>query len=490
MKKTLISLCGAALLALSAGPVWADSFLTLGKTPLRSSPSLGSDALITTDRGWLLHGCPVGDSAPGWYEVTEFLKEVGKGFAYVHMSFPQAAGYAYIEAEDILLVPDQGEKVFPSEDAYTPSGDSEGLIPLGTGNIKLPFGWNSLPYLHQADFTPVFTAEPSQGTVNGAPCGIIFNTMEKDQVNSWQYAVRATVETDGRSLPMTGTLTLKKAADFDRDAPGMENAFTGQPGRSTLPLIVNGFVSADLDLQEADGAGRLKGILTAYYRYSDTGFEVRLNNLPKHLDNPHYRNLFFTGEWLAASSRQEPARGGAEPLQKFKEVNGKLWKMLTYADNMGYHALILSHRPDYQSTPDPAYPDFICGNGDLYAYNYLDESGGPTLIWQIHDYVHDCEASVTTEFAEENPVITDLDGNGVSEVWIVYYIGCRGDISPEGMKIIMFEGSRKYALRGETLIQMPGMEMGGDYEADPAFNSAPPAFLQYARQLWQKNMRR
>ncbi|MCR5563909.1 MAG: hypothetical protein K6F46_11205, partial [Desulfovibrio sp.] len=86
--------------------------------------------------------------------------------------------------------------------------------------------------------------------------------------------------------------------------------------------------------------------------------------------------------------------------------------------------------------------------------------------------------------------ITDLDGNGVSEVWITYYVSCHGDVSPDGMKVLMYEGGKKHALRGETFLHVDGMDMGGSYKADPAFNEAPAPIRRFADELWRRNMRR
>ncbi len=194
---------------------------------------------------------------------------------------------------------------------------------------------------------------------------------------------------------------------------------------------------------------------------------------------------------LALTAAPAFADGGVHPLQGDSGVQGKLWKETSYTDSRGRHMVILTHTGLYQSRPDAANPDFICGNGDLYAYGYdNDGAASPTLVWRIHDYVHDCGTSATAEFSQDSPVITDLDGNGVSEVWITYYVGCRGDVSPEGMKILMHEGGKKYALRGETFVHVDGMDLGGVYKADPAFAAAPAAFRQFAGQLWRKNMHR
>ena len=41
--------------------------------------------------------------------------------------------------------------------------------------------------------------------------------------------------------------------------------------------------------------------------------------------------------------------------------------------------------------------------------------------------------------------ITDLDGDGLAEVWLAYEMWCKGDVSPSKLKVIMYEGSRKHA---------------------------------------------
>ena len=173
---------------------------------------------------------------------------------------------------------------------------------------------------------------------------------------------------------------------------------------------------------------------------------------------------------------------------------GKLLKKVTYSDKNGSHLLLLTHTGLYQSRTDPSMPDTIFSNGDIYAYDYLTRSteafskdSPQSLLWQMHDYVHACEASATAEFAAQSPIVTDLDHNGVSEVWLVYYVGCRGDVSPDGMKILLYEGGKKYALRGETFVHVDGMDLGGTYTADPAFQGAPQAFKRFADQLWQQN---
>ena len=163
-----------------------------------------------------------------------------------------------------------------------------------------------------------------------------------------------------------------------------------------------------------------------------------------------------------------------------EEVKGKVLKEVPYKDSRGDNVVILS-RSDR---------DGDTRSSDLYVYGYANDGASHSLSWKMYDYIHECPVDLTADFSGQSPIITDLDKNGISEVWLVYYIGCRGDVSPDTMKIIMYEGNKKYALRGETYLAFDGMEMGGKYTADPAFDTAPAAFRQYADKLWQKYKKR
>src|SRR5438045_6272198 len=91
-------------------------------------------------------------------------------------------------------------------------------------------------------------------------------------------------------------------------------------------------------------------------------------------------------------------------------------------------------------------------------------------------------------FVDKAFAVTDLDKNGVAEVWVMYKNSCHGDVSPVTTKIIMYEGTKKYALRGESRVKVSATDYeGGSYILDDNFKNGESAFRKYAEKLWAQN---
>ncbi len=185
------------------------------------------------------------------------------------------------------------------------------------------------------------------------------------------------------------------------------------------------------------------------------------------------------------------AAGAREPSPPvpsgFPGIQGKVVRTASYADRSGRHTVVLTHSGYRQARPDPRDPGTVAVSADLRAYDFTRRGG--ELVWRMHDYVHGCVTSATAEFSADSPVITDLDRDGITEVWLIYYTGCHGDVSPDTMKILMYEGGRKHAMRGKTFVHVDGMDMGGRYVEDAAFAGAPAPIRRFARSLWKRHMR-
>ena len=130
-------------------------------------------------------------------------------------------------------------------------------------------------------------------------------------------------------------------------------------------------------------------------------------------------------------------------------------------------------------------------NKDLRAYRFLKVDGQWEEVWRVYDMVFECKNKPVAEFVREAFTITDLDGDGVAEIWLMYIKSCRGDVSPHNMFLRMYAGEEVYTLTGETrLVLSDDSVVGGEYVMDDNFlhNNTPPAFVDYAKSLWEKHI--
>ena len=133
-------------------------------------------------------------------------------------------------------------------------------------------------------------------------------------------------------------------------------------------------------------------------------------------------------------------------------------------------------------------------DAELYAYHFTLSNNVATQTWRVKDFIADCPVDITASFVKNTFKITDLNKNGIAEVWLMYKTVCHGDVSPSNMKIIMYERNNKYAMRGENKVQVgsdvndKASFIGGEYKLDANFKNGPKIFKQYAQNLWKENL--
>lgn len=187
-------------------------------------------------------------------------------------------------------------------------------------------------------------------------------------------------------------------------------------------------------------------------------------------------------------------------VQKMKQANlpkeigykGKIKEAIQYSDASGQFIVLFTETGVFENKNFSEREETL--NAELFAYHFdVSKKDSSFLTWRVYDYIHDCDLDLGAEFLPNAYQITDLDQNGLAEIWILYKTVCHGDVSPWNLKIIMYEGSRKYAMRGESKIyngkDENGLDQyfGGEYKVDHAFETGPPLFLAYAKELWEKN---
>ncbi|HEY8931525.1 MAG TPA: hypothetical protein VIM55_20145 [Mucilaginibacter sp.] len=172
-------------------------------------------------------------------------------------------------------------------------------------------------------------------------------------------------------------------------------------------------------------------------------------------------------------------------LPKTVQYKGVIDHAVKYSDKAGEHLMITTEANSVKKSEDSDDEK----TQDLFASNYLLTYGQWILEWQMHDLVDACQFDMGGGYIPNTFAVTDLNNDGIAEVWLTYTLVCRSDVSPDDMKIIMHEGSKKFAMRGHTKVKVNATRyMGGDYKFDDAFKAGPDAFRQYALKLWNKNV--
>ncbi|MFH6994628.1 M949_RS01915 family surface polysaccharide biosynthesis protein [Flavobacterium sp. FlaQc-48] len=133
-------------------------------------------------------------------------------------------------------------------------------------------------------------------------------------------------------------------------------------------------------------------------------------------------------------------------------------------------------------------------DAELFAYHYIISGNDARQTWKVYDYISDCPVDLVASFVKNTFQITDLNKNGIAETWLMYLTVCHGDVSPSDMKIIMYEGNQKYAMRGENKVEV-GVDdngkkqfLGGEYKFDENFKKAPQVFKEFAQKLWKDHL--
>lgn len=140
--------------------------------------------------------------------------------------------------------------------------------------------------------------------------------------------------------------------------------------------------------------------------------------------------------------------------------------------------------------------------GEIVAHLYVEKDESIKRLWQVYDYVPCYDLDLTAKFVDKFSRISDIDNNELTEVSLPFYLGCNGGVDPYGMKIIMYEGQQKFAVRGNSAIcnAKTGQPIdatgyyGGDYKIDEKSlqqsalsASQKVVFRRHLQTVWRDN---
>ena len=197
----------------------------------------------------------------------------------------------------------------------------------------------------------------------------------------------------------------------------------------------------------------------------------------------------------ADGTEQATEQQAAITVQKITESDlpddigyqGDLIKACRYTDKTGESLVILTET-EVLAWEDEG--DYISTKG-LYAYRFLKVNEQWEEVWRVYDMECECINYPVVEFVKKAFSITDLDKDGVAEIWLMYIKSCHGDVSPNNMYLRMYAGEEVYTMTGETLLVFSDeYSVGGEYVMDDKFlnKNTPSAFVDYAKDLWEKHI--
>lgn len=186
----------------------------------------------------------------------------------------------------------------------------------------------------------------------------------------------------------------------------------------------------------------------------------------------------------STSDHLQPVAVAAAEVPAAQRLPGKLLEAWRWQDANGENLLVvyraaIPSRNERRAQTDPAFrkkladPKTVTSAEDdgrgaqLLVRQYARKQGAYTELWRLQDGVSDCPVDLVLGPAPHSTTITDLDHNGQSETTVLYALGCRGDVSPDDLKLVMHEGAAKYALRGFTVVQFDSIPARQRQPANP-----------------------
>lgn len=183
---------------------------------------------------------------------------------------------------------------------------------------------------------------------------------------------------------------------------------------------------------------------------------------------------------ISASAIAQPKTSNADTLLLKKKIKqeGNIIKALEWKEATEKHFLVL-----YESLKDTN----DARTAKLFAYHFIEKGNDLEQQWKVYDFEKECPLDILASFSKESIQLTDLNKNGIPEIWMIYKTYCKGDVSPSTMKLIMYEGKQKYAMRGSSKVRVSVKDFaGGEYKFDKAFEASTSAIKKFAQQLWKK----
>lgn len=157
-------------------------------------------------------------------------------------------------------------------------------------------------------------------------------------------------------------------------------------------------------------------------------------------------------------------------------------------DSVKYYAWVAETEIAYAPPPgaDAAEAeDMEWSQKSIFAHVYAFGKEQPIELWTHNDEVKECPFDLTLAYIDGTLKVTDLDNDGTAEVAFMYQLSCKSDVSPDEIRLLMYEGKDRYSISG-----IMGLKLGTEINEPPvttpdaALGAAPEAFRKHAEAIW------
>lgn len=165
-----------------------------------------------------------------------------------------------------------------------------------------------------------------------------------------------------------------------------------------------------------------------------------------------------------------------EELKNFIDNKAKVLKALKFNDKNGVNFFTITLKEERK--------DDLVSRTLLVQHRIEKNKGDYALLRQVVDYEKECPFDNELDLIDKSLIISDLDKNNLAEISFMYKIGCRSDVSPIDIKLMVIENGNKAAIRGMTSIT--GINEPKVKTSDLAFKKLPKPIQEQANKIWAK----
>jgi len=126
----------------------------------------------------------------------------------------------------------------------------------------------------------------------------------------------------------------------------------------------------------------------------------------------------------------------------------------------------------------------------IYVYHFIKSKDEYILLRKITDFNKGCPFDNMTNHIIESIELTDANKDSIGEISFMYTVGCRSDVTPYSLKLMMITDGMKFPVRGETL-EIVGykedepIKAGGNYTIGKELELYP-VFKRFLEKKWEK----